>query len=482
MGVPSSIIVPFVGVSFDNSRAVQGTATLPVQACIIGQKISAGTATAGVLYLVSSADDVRTLAGVGSHLHRMATKWFSVNNLTPCYIVALDDSGTGSAATISATLTGTATAAGELVAYVDGSRFGLSVAVGDTAAVAGAALAALINADTTLPVTAAFATGALTLTAKNDGVTAGDVGVVWNYYPAERTPTGLVAGDWTTTPGTGEPDVTAALAAIGDNWFQILVSTYTDGTNLGIIEQFLETQAGAMVQHDGVYYAAKRDTYGNLVTFGTGSSRNCPYVVVIAATGSPESLANVAAAVAAATALSITDDPAVPLHRIGLNLLPAQPSDRFTLAERNTLAKSGVATLTHDNGCQTEATVTMYLKNSAGAADTSYRYQNTVFVLMNLRYTFVQRILSRYARAKLAASAERLRSGQQVITPDIGRAEAISWFQELEAAGQVEGLKQFKNELVCRINPLNPNRLDWILPTDIVNQFIVGSADLQFRL
>jgi len=483
MGVSNSIIIPFVGVSFDNSRAVQGSATLPVQACIIGQKIAAGTAAAGTLYLISSADDAIALAGVGSHLHRMAIKWFSVNKFTPLYLSPLADAPGAAAAKYTATMSGTATAVGELVVYIDSTRFGLAVAVGDAVAAVGAAMVLLINADTALPVVASYGTGTLTLTAKNLGVTSGDVGVLWNYFPGEKVPAGLtVAATFTNTPGTGEPDVATALAAIGDNWFQILVSSYGDGTNLAKIETFLETQAGPEVQKDGMYYFAMRDTYSNLVTFGTGSARNCPFIVCVGATGSPESISNVAAAVAASTSVSIVEDTAIPLHRMGLNLLPAMPSARFIPEERNNLAKSGIATLRHDNGCQTESTVTMYLKNSAGAADVSYQFQNTLFILMNLRYTFVQRILLKYARAKLADSAERVRSGQQILTPDVGKAEAISWFLDLEEAGQVEGLAQFKEELICRRSTSNVNRLEWLLPTDLINQFIVGSADLQFRL
>jgi len=482
MGVSNSIILPFIGVSFDNSKAVQGPATLPVQALIMGQKIAAGSAVEGVLYLITSADEARTLGGVGSQIHRLAVKWFNTNKLTPTYIVTMADAGGSAAAIYSLPITGTATAPGELPVYIDAKRFAVSVATGDTAATLGAALVTAINADTTLGLTAAFTAGALVLTAANKGVSAGDFSVLVNYYPGEITPAGITVGTLTTTPGTGEPDVAAALAAVGDMWFNIYVGSYSDGTNLAKIETFLEAQAGVDIQKDGEYYTAKKDSLSNMITYGTDTARNCPWVVTEDGYGCPEGVGAIASAVAAATALSIVGDPAVPLHRMVLDLLPALPSARRTMAERNQLAKAGVATLRHDNGVQTEATVTMYLRNVAGAADISYQYQNSMFILMNMRYTFVQRILLKYARAKLASSADRVASGQQIITPDLGRAEAVAWFLDLEAAGQVENLKQFKADLVCRRSTTNPNRLEWILPPDLINQFIVGSADLQFRL
>ena len=67
----------------------------------------------------------------------------------------------------------------------------------------------------------------------------------------------------------------------------------------------------------------------------------------------------------------------------------------------------------------------------------------------------------------------------EIVLPD-GRP--VSEFMEEEADGQVEGLAQFKDEVICRIASDNVNRLEWILPPDLVNQFIVGSGDMQFRL
>lgn len=483
MGVPSNIMVPFVGVSFDSSRAFSGPATMPVNGLLIGQQLAAATAEVGTQYLVSSSDEVGQLAGFGSQIHRAARKWFANNKTTTLSVILLDDAIGATKGATEITWAGTATASGEVDFYIDGDRYAVAVATGDTAAVVGAALAAAINADPYAPVVAVYATGTLTLTAKNAGIAAGDIDTRFNYNKGEKFPAGLTIGAPTFVAGAGDPDVQTAIDGIGDSWFNIISGPYSDATNMGKMEDYLESQAGPMIQRDGLYYTAKKDTRSNLITFATGSGRNCPYVVLIAATSRPYSLGEVAAAYAARVAESITEDPAVPLHRMTLTgLLPVSVTDRWDLIERNQLAQNGIATLSDDNGVQTEATVTMYLKNSAGAADIAYQYQNTNFILMRLRYTFVARILTRYPRAKLANSADRVRAGQQIITPDIGRAEAIAWFLEQEADGQVENLKQFKAEIICRRPTGNVNRLEWILPPDLINQFIVGSADLAFRL
>jgi phage tail sheath gpL-like len=68
------------------------------------------------------------------------------------------------------------------------------------------------------------------------------------------------------------------------------------------------------------------------------------------------------------------------------------------------------------------------------------------------------------------------------MTPKLGKAEAIAWFVEMEQLGLVEGLDQFKRDLVVERNASNPNRLDFLLPPDLINQLLQTAAQIQFRL
>ncbi len=188
---------------------------------------------------------------------------------------------------------------------------------------------------------------------------------------------------------------------------------------------------------------------------------------------------------AAAIAVSIQDDTAVPLHRIRLKGFSAQNElDRWGPVERNQLALASISTLSDDNGVQTEACFTMYRKNSAGAADTSYRKQNTMYQLSEARYSFVQRILSKYPRAKQAKTSEGIGDNQQILTEDIAKSEAILWFKEYQTEGLFEPgrevLDQFKAELQVQRSTSSGDRMEWLLPPDLMNQFIVGSGTIQF--
>src|SRR5690242_14495109 len=114
MTIPSNLRVPLFAVEFDNSQANQGPAQLAYLAMLLGQKTNSGTGTADTVYDVTSADQVRVLAGRGSLAHRMAIKWFKINKFTKTRVAILADNGAGTAATGTVAITGTATAAGTL--------------------------------------------------------------------------------------------------------------------------------------------------------------------------------------------------------------------------------------------------------------------------------------------------------------------------------------------------------------------------------
>jgi len=481
MGVPKNIIIPWMGITFDASRAFAGSALMPVVVLLTGQMLVAGSGDVDTKYLVSSAAEVADLGGFGSQIHRMAIRYFANNNISTTYIIMQDDAAAAAAATTVITLAGTATKVGEMAIYIAGVRISTSVAVGDVFGDIGDQMVIDINADTNLPVTAEFLTTDLTLTAKNKGVAAGDIHVVFNHSAGEAVPAGITASVAAPTPGTGDPDVQDVLDVIGDTWFNVFAHQYTDDTNLGLIEDFAIAQNDSMVQKDGVWYSYKRDTRANMITFGADTAkRNSQFVVVGPAYKRLESTYELAAGRAGQVAKSIMDDVAVPLHRMSLIGFRTQnENDRWTPVERNQLAINAIETLTDANGVQSEATVTMYLKNSAGAADPAYQFQNTVFILMELRYTFNQWILSKYPRAKLANNADVIEEGQQVMTPTVGKSEAIAWFKVKEREGKVENLPLFIKQLVVR---RDVNRLEWLLPPDLMNQFIVGSGDMQFQL
>ena len=482
-GVPSNIMVPFMGVEFDNSAAFT-PGSLNVQTLLIAQKTSAGTGTAGTTVRCASEAEARLIGGAGSQIHLMAKSYFLNNSTQTLFVHVLDDESGSVAMAGAITLTATNALAGELCTYIDGVRISVAVAASDTPTLIGDKLVAALTAKADqLPIgTFLNTSGVVSFAALNKGTVANGIDVRFNYNDGEYFPSGVGATFAITTPGATDPDMADVIAVLGEEWYNVWVAPYTDATNLELIEVELASRFGSVRQNDGVYISAKKDTDANLIAFATNSARNSPHVCIAGAYKFPSSVGTIAAAIAGQFAYSLAEDAARPLHRSLLNgVLAPRKEERATLMSRNSLASNGIMTLNPDLGVQTDACVTMYLKNAAGASDTSYQQVNTLFTLMVLRYRFRQRILGRYPKAKLADSVVRLRSGQQVITPEIGKMEAIGWFLEAEADGLVEGYVQFKESVICERDPANRNRLNWLLTPDLMNQLIVGSAVLQFR-
>jgi phage tail sheath gpL-like len=484
--VPANIRVPFVLAEFDNTRAQQGPALLPYKVLILGQKTASGSAAADSLHRVTAAEQLIPLAGRGSMLHRMALAYFANNRFTETWVGVLADNGAGATAEGNVVIGGAPTAAGTLNLYLGGTRVQVGVASGEANATTAAALAAAINADLDIPVTAAVNVGDDTrvdITYRHAGEVGNSFDIRVNYQDGEALPAGLTVAITAMAGGTANPSLDNLIAALGDEWYQVWALPYTDATSLTAVETELSSRFGPERMIDGVAFTASNASHSALGTLG--DSRNSPHVSIVATNQSPTPVDEFAAAVAAVAAFYGNADPARPFQTLALTgvLAPAE-GDRFTLQERNLLLFDGISTTKTVAGgvVQLGRLITTYQTSASGASDISYLDVTTMLTLAYLRYSFRNRILQRYPRHKLADDGTRFGAGQAIITPKIGKAEAVAWFSAMETLGLVENIEQFKTDLIVERNVQDPNRLDFLLPPDLVNQFIVGAAQIQFRL
>lgn len=486
--IPSTLRVPSVVTEFSNTLADAGAAILAYNALLIGQKTSAGTATANtVVGPVASADAVALLAGRGSQLHRMSVGWFANNTSIPVYIGVLADNGAGADATGNFSFTGPATAAGTLSLYIAGQLVSVGVASGDTASTIATNVVAAITAAVNLPVTAAVDgtnNYQVNITARNKGTCGNDFDLRTNYQTGQALPAGVGVTVTAMSGGTTNPVLSTLITAMGDQWFQIIAHPYTDSTSLTAIETEMARRAGPMVSVDGQAITSAAGAYSALVTLGTG--RNSPYSDILAQPGAnpvtpPPEFAAAAAAMIAAAGQA---DPARPMQTLPLaGVLPPAAGDLFTFTQRDTLLHSGIATSKVAGGgvVQLERVVTTYQTNAASAPDTSYLDITTLLTLMYLRFNWDTRVQTKYPRHKIAADGSNFGPGQPVITPQLARGEAILWFTEMQSLGLVQNLAAFKASLDAEIHSGDPTRMDWLLPPTLVSPFIVGAAQIQFR-
>lgn len=480
--IPTNIRTPFVAIEFNASNATQGPAILPYAALLIGQKLAAGSAAANSFVTVVSVDDAIAKFGRGSMLHRMAIAWFANNTQTPVTFGVLADAGGGAAATGTLTLTGPATASGTIALYIGGVRIAVGVNSGDSATTIATAVNTAINALTDLPCTSGVGSAVVTVTFNHKGELGNQLDLRVNYQDGEALPAGVGVAIVAMAGGTTNPVLTTLIAALGDNWYNVWAFPYIDATSLSAIETELVSRNGPMRAIDGIAFTAKNDTMSNMATLGNG--RNSPFVSIVNVDQSPTPAYEYAAAVAAVVCTYGQADPARPFQTLQLAAIqPPSRVDQGSLVEHNTLLYDGISTTKVVGGVvEIERLITTYKTTSQGSPDTAYLDVNTRLILMYLRFSFRARMVSKYPRHKLADDTTNIGPGQPVMTPKLGATEAIGWARDMEALGLIEDADTFADNLVVQRNASDNNRLDFILPPNLMNGLIVTAVAIDFQL
>ena len=469
---------------------------MPYKVLIVGQSLSTGTVEPLTPTRVTSAAQAAKYFGAGSMLHRMAEMYLRNNDTTETIYVAMADASAGAAAKGKLTFGGAASNGGTVVLYIGGRRVRVAATPAMLPADLAQDIAEAVNALELSPATATAGTGGeVTFTAKHKGEAGNSIIVRVGYHDGEELPAGLTvtasgqngtpiisgsphpceegaaviaavaayygaidpARPFQTLPATGllppkdgigirlsggsaNPDLAPVWAAIGDVHYHILGLPYTDAANGMSVKEELATRRGPMVMKGCVAIAAVN---GDLSEEGAlGDSHNSENLSIMGL-GGP-----------------------------------------FERRERNLLLWDGISTMYSDADgvMRIERLITTYKVNPLGAEDIAYLDVETLLTLEYLRFDLRGYFARRYPRHKLANDGTRYGKGQAIITPRIAKAECISWFGMMEELGLVEGVEQFKNELIVERNSRDPCRLDMYLPPDLVNQFRILAAQIGFRL
>ncbi len=481
--IPNDIRTPGQYVEIDASQARRGLPNRNPRVLLLGQKLATGAAAALTLTRVTSAKGAVAAFGQHSMLAQMAAVFLGLNSSAEVWALPQADDGAGVKATKTVTVTGPATSAGTLALLVAGRQVPIGVAADATATQVATAIAAAVNAHADLPYTAGSALGVATLTARHAGVAANSIDVRVNYYSDDETPAGLTVAIAAGVTGTTDPQLSAAIAELGDEPFDIFVLPYTGAANLTALETELASRWGPQRMLDGLALAAARGTQGSLASFGDG--RNSAYVSCLGYNAAPQSPWEWAAAFAAVVAQYGYIDPARPFQTLALGgMLPPAETDRFTRSERELLLRDGISTFTVDAGgvVALERVITFYQEDAAGNADTAFLDLNTLLTLSYMRWSLRLRFAQKFPRHKLASDGMPVAAGAAIITPKVAKAEIVAWARDLETAGLLEDVETFKTNLVVERDASDPNRLNALIPPDLVNQFIVFAASIQFRL
>jgi phage tail sheath gpL-like len=494
--IPSNIRVPLFYAEISNREASYLQTLQP--ALLIGPMLPSGAAIPLEPVLVRDAGDAVGLFGAGSILADMVGAYRRNDTYGTIWAIPHVDATAATAAKIVMVIDGVATAPGTIGVYVAGDRYRVTVANGDGGLIVATRLAAAITADPFALVTAVGAqdpdtltAGRVTLTSKNKGAVTNDIKVVLNYRGlagGESTPAGLdiEMGDSSLdAPGAGLADLAPVTAAMGDDEYDFISMPYTDNAALDALAEALDDVTGRWAWSRQIYghaFCARMGTFAQLQTFG--ATRNDPHVSVLGFAVSPTVSWRRAAALCAQAATSLRIDPARPLQTLPLvGALAPRRGDRLGMSQRNTLLYSGVATEMESGGAVAiERCVTTYQKNVWNQPDPSYLDVQTLATLTYIVRFLRIRILQKFPRHKLANDGTPFGLGQAIVTPRIIRAELIAAYSELIEQGICENMEAFKQFLVVERDPNDPNRVNVLLPPDLVNQLRIFAMLVEFRL
>jgi phage tail sheath gpL-like len=499
--IPANIRVPLFYAEVSNREAAYFQILQPT--LLIGPMLPSGLAEPLEPVLVTDAAQGAGLFGAGSIPDMMA--YYRRNDtFGTVWCIGHEEPTGATAATISDRIVGVATAAGMMAVYLGGARYTVTVRMGESGEEVCADLAATINADPFCLCTAEAdeaeevatrASGEITFTSKSGGALGNQILRAWNWRGTaggEAIPPGLaiqpVSGDdliGMLSGGAGLPDMAPIIAAMGDDEYDFIANPYTDAASLDAFQEEMNDVTGRWAWSRQIYghvFSAMMGALQPLVTFGR--TRNDPHTSVMGYALSPTASWRVAAAFCAQAATSLRIDPARPLQTLTMvGVMPPRRGSRFGIGDSNTLLFSGVATAMESGGATAiQRAITTYRVNVWNQPDPSWLDVQAPATLAYIIRFLRQRILQKFPRHKLADDGTPLGFGQATVTPRIIKAELIAAYSELMLAGIVENMDAFKAFLIVERDQNDPNRVNVLLPPDLVNQLRIFALLAEFRL
>ena len=463
--IPSSIRKPGKYFEFNTKLAVRTLPANEQRMLIIAQRLAAGTVAQIIPTQVFSDAEAAAYFGNGSIAHLMARAAMKANAYLDLSVCALDDPSTGNpvARVHSLAIAVNATSSGTLTLYVGNVRYQIGITSGDTPTVIGTALKAALDNDPALPFTVTHEAGTLTFTAKNKGTCANQID-----FEAIVTATGTTATLTATTPGSVDPVLATALAAVFAEQYDIIAVPLIDATSYAALKTHLDSVSGPMEQRPSIGVMADDDALATVTTL-TGTINHgritCSYL-----RGTRSPAFEIAAAYAAV--LAYEEDPARPLNTLALTGIAAPAvAQRLSRTEQESCLANGTTPLEVGPGevVQIVRAVSTYVHDAQGIDDVSLLDITTMRTLDYVRKAIRTRIALRFPREKLSSK-----------TPESVRDQIMDVLYQLQDLEIVEEVEANAAGVICERDLQDANRLNAKIPCDIVNglHIFAGRIDL----
>ena len=474
--IPSSIRKPGKYFEFNTTNAVRTLAANSQRMLIIAQKSEDSEAA---LEPVQIYDDATAgqLFGFGSQAHIMAKAAIRANLYLDLSVLPVAPNSAGIAATGKLELTGTATGSGVVSLTIADTSIAVAASSQDLANSVLDELAAAVNAEQDLPVSAQLVTPTdpdgdgeqvadppyLSLTAKNKGTLANMISLA-----VSCTAPGLTATLTQMSGGQSDPDIEDALSTVFGSDYTLYCMPWAAQEQLTALREHLDNISGPLEQRRATAWLASTDIMSRCTTLaGQINSGRISLACLPGTTSLPEAVSAAYCAVAASE-----EDPARPLNTLELTGIAVPPvASRLSRTEQEVALKNGVTPLEVGPGdvVQIVRAISTYTQNAAGVADISLLDMTTIRTMDYVARTIRERIELRFPREKLSTR-----------TPPKVRSEILDVLRQLEELEIVEEVQANAEGVICERDLQDPNRLNCRVPANVVNGLHVfaGVIDL----
>lgn len=483
--IPGNLIAPIVAFEVNSGGQFENRSRL----LLIGFALAAGAViAANTPTPCPSIAEARRLAGAGSMLDDMVRLARQNAPAQEIWIMAVPETGTKGTRTITIN---DAPSAGAAAVQIAGETLIFTVATGDTDEDVATALAAAVNGyfnkltGASLPYTAAAVAEVVTLTPRHSGVIMNGIDINIPAIDGSNTLSGKVTIA-APTAGAGNPDLSAGLAALGDDEFDWIVSPFSDATNVGRYETLLSDISGRWAWNRQIYghvFYPLADSIGNLTTHGLAQdSRHLTVLPVIASSNAPNPVWHWAAGMAARIVPWLSDGATgnVSRNQTGLvveGLLP--PRDRagwLDYATRDAFLGSGLSTWKVNTGG--DVVIDKIITTSRtfnGVPDTTFRDVQKIGQLVYALRRFRTDLTVEHGQK--AVADDNPANLNTISTPSDIKATFMHSYQRMVNTGVLENPGRAADLIEVKRNADNPNRVDIYAPIDMVNPLDVIAAN-----
>ena len=456
---------PRTAMGFDTTSGVKQVSDTARRVLLIGQRAATGTQPVNTPVDIFRETGGEDLFVAGSALDVAIKAAFKAHPGVKLTAVAVDDAVGSVAASATLTLVGNAAVDGAYHLRIAGKEVIAAIVKGDTPTVQATAIAAAINADKSLPVTAANVAGVVTITAKSKGTLGNGIQLRGEFSRTDIVTTGTLSGT-ALSGGTGVASIANALAAVGGERYHIVVPLLDDSASGTDARDHVELQGDAEHGKGEIVVQAVTGTLSSATTLS--AALNGMRSMIYALNGTESWFVQLAAAVAAT--MSSEEVATRPYNTMVVKGIKAPPVEKRWLygTETRALIDNGVSPLVVQPGERVGIlrAVSTHVRNAAGDPDFATLDITTILGFDDLRDNVTLMFNTNYGRSRWVEDGDD--DGDMpadVATPSAVRMDLIGVARAAQSRGIVSHVENYLDEFVVQ---KVGTQCQFSIPADIV--------------